>query len=620
MSAGGGDKDREGPSLYGGMEFSGRYLLEECIGRGAMGEVWRALDRRLNRPVAVKILPASQRGVAARVDRFRQEAQIAAGLQHPGITVVHDVGEHKGLLYFVMEYLKGEDLAKVIREVPSGLPIERVVHFGVQLTDALETAHRHGVVHRDIKPANIMVTVFDRVKICDFGVARIVEQIGGETGTVGVGTPLYTAPEQFGGRAGASADLYSLGCVLYEALTGCAPFQGSPTELMRKHTHEAPPPVASLRSDVPAELGALVMSLLEKDAGKRPPDASSVRQRLRAIRRMLRNVAAGGGFAVSVPESDRSDPAAEPRSQKRLEPPRRSLLAAGDRFATAPETHYVRLDTVLRSALDRDGVHPLTVGIGEGPDGAIVTDLARLAHLLIAGIHPAAKSMAIHSIMTSMLMHAGPDQVRMLLADSALTELSIYADLPHLLTPAVTDPGSAIGMLAWTEEEMERRYDDLAAHGLRRLDDYNESVRSGRIERPNHKNGDATTYPYIVVVVAELSDLMAVAPQETEGLIARLARLARAVGIHLVLGAQRVTDRVLPRRIRTNIPSRLALAVASGEESELVIDQGGAESLSDGEALFLPKGLDEPCKVRCSAVTEREIRTVVDHWAQQVEG
>jgi S-DNA-T family DNA segregation ATPase FtsK/SpoIIIE len=268
--------------------------------------------------------------------------------------------------------------------------------------------------------------------------------------------------------------------------------------------------------------------------------------------------------------------------------------------------------------LDGQEVHPLTVGVGHGPDGVVVADLASLSHVLIAGVQPAAKTMAIHSVMTSMLAHAAPDEVRMVLADSTRNELSVYAGVPHLLTPAVTDPGSAIGMLAWAEEEMERRYDDLAAHGHRHLNAYNEAVRSGRLEQSDAKDTDGTPHPYIVVVVAELAELTAIAPQETENLVGRLTRLARAVGIHLVLGTQRVTDRTLPRRLRSNIPSRLALKMGSAKESELVIDRAGAESMVDGEALFLPRGTDEPIKIRAATVTAQDIETVVGHWIRQL--
>ena len=582
-----------------------------------MGEVWRGSDRRLNRPVAVKILPTSQRGVAARVDRFRREARIAAALQHPGITVVHDVGEHEGVLFFVMEHLKGEDLAAIIRKTPSGLPVDRVLHFGVQLAGALDAAHRRGVVHRDVKPANIMITEFDRVKICDFGVARVVQRIDGETGTAGIGTPLYTAPEQFEGRAGAPADLYSLGCVLYEALTGCTPFQGLPTELMHKHLHEAPAPVDALRPDVPEKLGALVMGLLEKSAEERPPDASSVAERLRALRRALREVRVRKDVIRFVAGNARSGSRAVPGRRTRSQVPPKSLLGVDgdDRSTPESESRAVRLGAILRSASDEEDVHPLTVGIGRGPDGVVMVNLADLAHLLIAGVRPTATTMTIHSLLTSILTHASPDEVRMVLAASSHDELSVYAGVPHLLTPPVTDPGSALGMLGWAEEEMDRRYDDLAAHGLRHIDAYNEAVRSGRFGRAGREGGAVAPYPYIVVVVAELAELTAVALPETVRLIGRLARLARAVGVHLVLGTRQVTDRTLLRGLRANIPSRTALRTDTTAESELIIDRPGAENLTDDEALFLAKGADEPVKVRRAAVTLRDIAAVVDHWA-----
>lgn len=613
-----------GGPLYGGVELDGRYLLEEAVGQGAMGQVWRGLDRRLGRPVAVKILPPVRRSRSEQVERFRREARIAAALQHPAITVVHDVGEHEGLLYFVMEYLEGEDLSKVVRRHPEGLSIDTVLGFGIQVADALGAAHGRGVVHRDVKPANIMVTASNRVKICDFGVARIVERFDGVTGTRGVGTPLYTAPEQFEGRASAQADLYSLGCVLYELLTGCTPFHGTPLELMYRHQNELPQPVHALRSDVPDDLDALVAELLEKDPTKRPQGAQPVVTRLRALRRKLREAAEAGEVPLLPRTGDRPGPSDRGEAGRRFEPPPLSLLGRDGGSAAAAgrspsDGEAVRLGDVLRFAPDGEE-RPLAAAIGRDESGPLVVDLASLPHLLIAASTAAEKSAAVHAVVASLLMRVRPDRVRMILVDSKRMELSTYAGVPHLLTPVVTDAGSAIGTLRWVEEEMERRYDDLAAHKCRDIGAYNEAARNGGIAVSSSAPAGLPR-PYIVVVVEELAEIVSISPREAEERIGRLGRMARAVGIHLVLATGQVTDRVLSRRIRADVPSRLAFKMSSSEESDLVIGRPGAERLRRiGDALYLPKGSSRPVEIRCASPSEHEIESIVDHWVRRVSG
>ncbi|MFG2016645.1 serine/threonine-protein kinase [Actinomadura geliboluensis] len=270
-----------------GMELGGRYLLERLIGRGGMGEVWQGTDRRLRRPVAVKVLsPDAATGDTA-VARLRREAEAAGALQHPAITVVFDVGEEPlpdvpggRLVYLVMELLDGRDLRTVLGVAPGGLPVPQAVSLAAQVAEGLAAAHARGVVHRDVKPANLFVLPDGRVKICDFGIARLVDgtrlTMDGST----IGTPHYMAPEQFGGEAGHRADLYSLGCVLYELLTGTPPFsaEGGMARLMYQHLNTAPAP---LPDSVPADVRALVAELLAKDAADRPADAATVARRLR---------------------------------------------------------------------------------------------------------------------------------------------------------------------------------------------------------------------------------------------------------------------------------------------------------------------------------------------------
>ncbi|QKW38860.1 serine/threonine protein kinase [Actinomadura sp. NAK00032] len=280
-----------------GMELGGRYLLERLIGRGGMGEVWQGTDRRLRRPVAVKVLSPDAAAGDTAVARLRREAEAAGTLQHPAITVVFDVGEEPlpdvpggRLVYLVMELLDGRDLRTILGVAPGGLPVPQAVSLAAQVAEGLAAAHARGVVHRDVKPANLFVLPDGRVKICDFGIARLVDgtrlTIDGST----IGTPHYMAPEQFAGEADSRADLYSLGCVLYELLTGAPPFsaEGGMARLMYQHLNTAPAP---LPDSVPADLRALVAELLAKDAADRPSDAATV----------VRRLGAGGDRTVGPP-------------------------------------------------------------------------------------------------------------------------------------------------------------------------------------------------------------------------------------------------------------------------------------------------------------------------------
>ncbi|MBE1534425.1 serine/threonine-protein kinase [Actinomadura algeriensis] len=277
----------DGPKLEAGAELDGRYRLESVIGRGGMGEVWRAVDRRLRRPVAVKVLPAELADVPGAMERFEREAEATAALQHPGIMVVFDVGRtDAGLAFLVMELLEGEDLRTIMRRNPGGLPVEEAVDFAAQLADALAAAHSRGIVHRDIKPANLFVLPDGRLKLCDFGIAGLADAATRLTQDGGsVGTPLYMAPEQFrGGGADFRSDLYALGCVLHELLTGGPPFRsgsGLPG-LLYAHLNEAPPPVGAARPEVPPQLERLVLDLLAKTVDQRPVSAEAVASLLRA--------------------------------------------------------------------------------------------------------------------------------------------------------------------------------------------------------------------------------------------------------------------------------------------------------------------------------------------------
>ncbi|GAA0367903.1 serine/threonine protein kinase [Actinoallomurus spadix] len=272
-------------SLEAGLLLARRYRLEAPIGAGAMGQVWRGVDLGLNRPIAIKILPPQVAQDENAVARFRREAESAAGLQHPGICAVFDIDTHGAVTFLVMEFLQGSDLAGVLAAHPGGLPIDQVVGLAEQITDALAVAHARGVVHRDIKPANLFLQQDGRVKICDFGIARLADRTT-LTATGGLlGTPRYMAPEEWRGvPADHRADLYALGGVLYELFTGRPAFHTDDpglASIMYKHLNEAPLPLRSHRPDIPVHLERLVLDLLAKSPDRRPIGAAAVRDFLR---------------------------------------------------------------------------------------------------------------------------------------------------------------------------------------------------------------------------------------------------------------------------------------------------------------------------------------------------
>ncbi|MQY07629.1 serine/threonine-protein kinase [Actinomadura macrotermitis] len=311
-----------------GWELAGRYRLEAVLGRGGMGEVWRAVDLRLGgRPVAVKILPVTAGAGTAGVARFRREAEIAASLNHPGITTVFDIDEHEQdghrLLFLVMELLEGRDLAQVLA-AGDALPVEQVADLAAQLADALAAAHRRAVVHRDIKPANLFLLPDGKVKICDFGIARLADATKiTATGSI-AGTPVYMAPEQIqSGDVDQRTDLYSLGCVLYELLTGetWVDRGTGAGAILYQHLEQTPKPPRSLRPEIPEHLDALVMDLLAKQPGDRPADAAAVSARLRPGPREPQPAAPPASPAESTPPSSPAEPPHLPPPSRMPPPP-----------------------------------------------------------------------------------------------------------------------------------------------------------------------------------------------------------------------------------------------------------------------------------------------------------